>query len=333
MPCFFTQLFAPSLSILLLTYLPTYLGVQGAPASNQPPAKSAGNDTALPTLTLDVANVELRTVLKLVFDYARAEYSVDTDVPDVKVNLRVKDQSLETVLGIILQQGKSQGKRLTYAKEGSIYRIRVVPESVEPSVLRSIPIQNVQAETLISQIQTLVPDALFLTNKTTNSLLIRGTEDTIMQAVNIIRVLDVVPKAFILKAEVVMVLADKGKGKNTLLSTILRSQAGQEAEGEDKISSSPSQSSRLLLNAKAMPMGDGTYEVTTRWNVVLPLHASQVEANSKKESLIQLEKRVTNTTRVKPGQTNVIGGVILSQYNLKGEILFFLTLTEADESK
>jgi type II secretory pathway component GspD/PulD (secretin) len=329
-----THLFAPVLSVVLLTSLPLSLRAQNAPAVSLPPVKATGTPPAGKTISLELSDVLLPNALKMIFTNAGKEYAIGADVPDSRITMKIVNLPFETALAAVLRTGSSTGLRLSYTVEGGIYRIRAAPETSNATSIMRTVLSNVPVESVVAQLQYLSPEATILADPRSNGLVISGTKRDVDVIDYGIQMMDVIPKNLALKAEVVLVLAGKGKeNRNPLLSTVMRSQAGQEAEGEDKISVTPTQLSKLVLRAKALPLGNGTYEVTTRWDVTLPLSANQVSANDKKPSRVLIEKRVTNITRFTPGQTNVVGSIVLNQYGLKGEILFFLTVEEVEEGK
>lgn len=338
MPCFFTPSFASALSIFLLPLLPATPGWQDTAPQNQPPANTSGTVATPKTVSMEMDGARLRAALDLLFKQSKKEFSLSENIPNTKISLNIVDQPFDSALSLLLREGSTPEWRLTFVKEGSVYRIMAVPNSSPDARIERIPIANVQAETLTQQIQALVPDALVLTDAHTNSLLIRGTGDTIQRAEIAARMLDLSPKKLHIKAEVVMTLEGKEAGSNLRLVTTLDSLSGKEAEAEETISSTPERTSRLMVRAKPLPVASGAYEVTTRWEVSLPILTTiegPIGPGGAKQigmRVVKIEKRMTNTTRIKPGKNAAVGTIQLSQYGLKGQVVFFVTVTEADDA-
>jgi hypothetical protein len=238
---------------------------------------------------------------------------------------------METALRLLLSQGSTPTRRLTWTREGGVYHVRVVKvgaESGAPNQWLKVVLQNTRVRDLLPRLRESLPDATnLIAHDADNAILIEAPADKMSAAREIVAMLDVAPRNVVLKAEVVMVAnggADAatvkpGANRNVLLATVLRTVSGQTTDGEDKITGAPSQSARLGLTATATRLGDGNYEVQTRWDVSLPLTVAR-------------SGTLSNTSRFRPGDTNIVGGIVLSQYGLKGQILFFVTLTEVTDT-
>jgi hypothetical protein len=305
--------------------------------------------------SLDIREASLHQALQALFA-GRLQYSIAEDVPDKKVTLKVLDQPIDAVLPLLLKQASTSEKRLTYSIEKGVYNVRVVPVSSIPSRWVKITLRFVAPSVVLPSLQQSFHDAVnIIAHDADGALLIQAPEDKIPVAQQIIALLDVAPKNLVLRAEVVMVASDSaevdvkpGASRNVLLATVLRTVSGQETDGEDKITGAPAQTARLGLVATATRLGDGDYEVRTRWDVALPLTSASIGAGPRlstsagakptlskpagAETPVRLEKRLSNASRFRPGDTNVVGGIVLSQYGLKGQILFFVTLTEVQDT-
>lgn len=321
--------FSYLLCVLALSLAPCLTAsAQDSPV--QPPKPTSGS-RAEPTFTLDVKSASLRPTLETLFTQAKVNYLISEDVPDAKITLRTKDITLSQMLSLILREGSKGGKRLTYTVESGVYSVRVVPEAKSPLVLDKLPLTYRRPGEMIPSIEGRFPQADIVDAQSDNALLIRADVETLNAIREMVRILDVKPREFIVKAEVVMVAENAKKEKGAaLVSTIVRATTGKEAEGEDKVTGTPAQTSSLSLRVKVYPLGDGTFEVDNQWTMSLPLNIAA--SGNKPATLVRLEKRSSGTSRVKPGETNVVGGVVLKQYGLSGEILLFLTLSPTDEA-
>lgn len=334
-----------AMPVAVLSFLPLCAKAQEPKPTPAPPAKAAPT----PVFSLDLRSTRLRQALETLFNNAQAQYTLAEDLPDTPVTLVVRDQPLDAALRLLLQQAGGT-QRVTYVKEAGVYRIQTKPADTVPNSSMNwepLPLINVRPQDIEQRLQSAFPQNTILAVENSSSLLIHATTEELIDIRSMVRHLDIAPHNVLLKVEVVQVYSDgalkaaQGKSSKTatgprsvLLSTVLRMTSGQEATGEDKLQGTPAQAARLQLTATPTRLGDSTYELKTRWQVSLPLSAAKTGSNGKEQTLIRLEKMLTNTTHLRPGDTNVVGGVILSQYDLKGEILFFVTLTEvADDRK
>jgi hypothetical protein len=337
-----------------------------AHAQTAPPTSpSTGAPPAPKLFTLDIRAARLRDALEVLFEQGKIQFSIEEDIPDKTVTLRVKDQPIDDVLPLMLKQASTPEKRLTYTIERGVYNVRVAPSSRVPLQWIKIVLKNTRPSVIMPRVRESFPDASsIISHDADSALLIEAPGDKMRAVEEIVKMLDVAPRNVILKAEVVMVTdgstdaaAKPRADRNVLLATVLRTASGQETDGEDKITGTPSQTARLGLVATATRLGDGNYEVQTRWDVSLPLMTASASAPvarlqsyastakpgasrqnkasgtaTRTESLVRLEKRLSNTSRFRSGDTNVVGGIVLSQYGLKGQILFFVTLTEVQDT-
>ncbi len=346
-----TICFAAAQCVLLPCVVPAWAQDKTAAAQTSAPTQTRPASPVRVSLTLN--ETSLLQALKSLFAAANAQYNVNVgDLPNKPITLTIRDQPLDNALRLLLQQGNVEGRRLTYTIESGVYRIKNVAPvytggggfggglggggfgGFATGSVRTerIVLLNVRPSDVMSRLQTAFPNSLLILPGTdASSLLVRGYEQQNQEVREMVSLLDTAPKTVVLKAEVVMVTDGGakagGKARSALLSTNLKTLSGQETTGDEKIMGTPTQSAKLQLNATPFLLGDSTFQVDTRWDVSLPLPTGKTNASGGKGAgLVRLEKRLTTTTRLKNGETALVGGVVLSQYGLKGEVLFFVTL-------
>ncbi len=333
--------------IALLLNLPANASAQALPQNVPITAEKA---TSSPLISMELKQTRLRQALESLFSNARAQFSLAEDVPDTPVTLSLRDQPLDSALRILLQQGSNTRQRLTYSREAGVYQIKAIPVSAEPLQLEMIRLMLIRPSDVQERLKTAFPEVEFVAAGPSPNLLVRAPADQIAALRQMVALLDEAPHTVVLKAEVVLVSSEgtstarkastgftKGgvsaSSRSALLATTLQTTSGQEATSEDRILGSPAQSAKLHWNATPTLLGDGGYELHTSWEVSLSLSAGSMgKAIGNNTGLVRLEKRLSNVSRIRPGETVVVGGVILSQYGLKGEILFFVTLTDVPQA-
>jgi hypothetical protein len=336
--------------LALLLAMPLSASAQ-QPQANPPSTKT---NASTPLVSMELKGAPLRNAVETLFENAKAQYTIEDGIPDTPIRLNIRDQPLDTALNLLLQQGKGDTWRLTYTKEAGVYHVKMLPVykngfgglgSGAPASWEQIQLTNIRPQEAQDRLKMYFPDLVMLTTGSGSpSLLVQGDRERVSALRLATNLMDVAPRNVVLKVEIVQVsssgtLAAAGTrppktdpSRSALLATVLRTTSGQETTGEDKVMGTPAQSARLQLTATPTMLGDGSYELNTRWVVSLPLSTGKAGANGKGEGLVRLEKTLSNVSRIRSGGTTVIGGVVLSQYGLKGEILFFVTLTEVTDN-
>jgi hypothetical protein len=328
----------PNFAVLLTTcaFVPVLL--PAAPGRGQedpkspPVTRGKAGTVGEQTFTLDLRDAPFHDTLRQVFASAKLECVIADDVPDGTITIQVTNVPFSQLLPLLLKEGGKNGKPLTYVIESKVYVIRARKINPPPSLpVETIPVVYRRADELVTILATRFPDVIFLPPTSENTILLRGEITSVTAVREAVRLLDVKPREFVIKAEVAMVAENGKKDKGSaLLNTILRTTAGKEAESGDTISGTPAQTAKLTLRARVHPLGDGTFEVENVWELSLPL---TIPATANKPAgLARLEKRSSGTVRLRAGDTTVAGGVLLRQYGLDGQVMLFLTVTPVPET-
>ena len=151
-----------------------------------------------------------------------------------------------------------------------------------------------------------------------NSLLVRGTPEGMEELRGLIRLLDVRLDPVVLRAEIA---GPGANGKPLALASLIHTLAGKEAVVEEKtVGGAAAQASRLQIRVQPLPQGDGSFLVENSWDLSLPLTGGPKGATT-----VRLEKRLSTTTRIRPGETVVVGEVNADQWGGKGKLVLRLT--------
>ncbi len=319
------------------------------------------NQIASKLISISFKDTPIRLALENLFKSAGIQnYIIDKGVSGF-ITMTTKDQPFVSVLKMIL---RTTTPKLTYTQENNVWIIKpLVPDAESPSntVKDASSWERInlvyrtpqELSGLLGGIMSLpytpkpaLPPVLspdgkqFIASPTNQrsirpagidniisvgdgSLVVQGDPEDIDELKAIIRLLDVPVPSVECRIEVVSVSAGK-KDRNILLQTMETGKCGTEIKAASKTVGTAAQSSRLDVTIKATPLGDGEFEVETRWEASLPLPGAQ------KDQLVRLEKTFSNIRRVKAGETTMFGGIVLKEDQGVGEsgqeVLFFLTL-------
>jgi hypothetical protein len=109
---------------LLLIFTGMFLAIPGLDAQAE----------AQERVTLSRKDVTLREALDLIFADSVFQYSMDPNVPDVRVTVNVRDLFVSMALGMVVRQAALEVPGLTLHRDGDVYVIRVPPPQAGQAV-------------------------------------------------------------------------------------------------------------------------------------------------------------------------------------------------------
>jgi type II secretory pathway component HofQ len=286
-------------------------------------------------VSLDFKDAPVRDALEQLFRTTNIQFSIDSRVNGL-VTLKITDQPFQQVLHLLL---RTATEPLKYIKRDGIFVI--LPRFVDPlenDSLITLDIREGEIMRVLKGVFDQYKKNSIISPEVSGKITLSIKEKNMDEALRAIlsassgqytfenrngvyyvysknkpSVVQAIP--ITLKAEVVTV-SDYGK-RTTLLAAISRGNTGTVMRASDKTTGPPSQTSRVTVSLDTVMVGN-ELDVTSTWDVSLPLTGT-------KGGIIRLDKSLTSTLRLKPGETIAVGGTIRNQYGLKDEVLFFLT--------
>ncbi len=76
-------------------------------------------------IQIDLQSTPLRDAIRLIFLNSGLQYSVDPNVPNVPIDLKLRDVSLQQALRLVIRQAASSVPGLTSSKEGDVFVIKI----------------------------------------------------------------------------------------------------------------------------------------------------------------------------------------------------------------
>jgi hypothetical protein len=99
------------------------------PPQTPTPTKEVAGDGREPRITLKLENTPLREAIETVLRGSGVQYAIDPSVPNVPINLNIRDTGLQAALRLVIRQGATAVPGLTLSREGEVYRVRVRNDS------------------------------------------------------------------------------------------------------------------------------------------------------------------------------------------------------------
>lgn len=151
-----------------------------------------------PAVTLEFREVPLRDAVNRLFAGSKFQFRIDADVPDVPVNLVLRDVQLDSVVRLIVRQASATKPGIQYSRVGNVYAFRYRPPGA-PNALPQMPILTParRAPTAALRWPTpqggLTPSGIrtIMGMPGDNSLLVHGRPADIQALRQLVRIMDV----------------------------------------------------------------------------------------------------------------------------------------------
>lgn len=98
-------------------------------------------------VTLNFRDTPLRDAINILFTGSGLQYAVDPNVPNVPVNLNVREITVQQALRLVIKQAAATAPGLTYSRDGDVYLIRMRPPA--PPIVEMPPPEQVAASELV----------------------------------------------------------------------------------------------------------------------------------------------------------------------------------------
>jgi hypothetical protein len=152
-----------------------------------------------------------------------------------------------------------------------------------------------------------------------NTLLVEGDSQGIAELKELIQQLDIPSKSVECEVEITRIVRH---GKKTEQSTFITSGSGLEwtdIEVMDVIKGSAEKQRSIKVDLRVLPLGNGSYEVESAWNISLPLVG-------KKQDLQRFEKDFHSTRQYAPGERTIVSRTVQKNEEEETEIQCCLTV-------
>lgn len=213
---------------------------------------------------------------------------------------------------------------VTYARERGVYVIRPralmgggpPPGAVgeNPITVEKVPVQYLRSSVVAAQIAPL-PGGLVALEPLPreNALIARGTIDGINELKQLLRLVDVPAKPLRLTVGI----RAPGVGRQPLsIRSTAHSFVGDELMTEER-GSVGGHATHIKVRVRTHIQGTGELEVATDWDVSVPVAGGT-------RGPVRLVKRLTATTRLRPGKETPVAMVDLSSWGGKGTLLLWI---------
>jgi hypothetical protein len=104
------------------------------------PAVTATGEGPNRKLSLNLRDMPLRKAIEMLFTGSGLQWAVEPNVPDVPINLNVRDLNLQAALRLVVRLASAQVPGLTQTRDGDVYVIRIR----RPAVQAGAPIPDPQ---------------------------------------------------------------------------------------------------------------------------------------------------------------------------------------------
>src|SRR5438093_759422 len=76
-------------------------------------------------VTLNLRDSPLRQAIELLFSGSGLQYSIAPNVPDVPINMNVRDINVQAALRLVVKQASIAAPGLTYSRDGDVFVVKV----------------------------------------------------------------------------------------------------------------------------------------------------------------------------------------------------------------
>jgi type II secretory pathway component GspD/PulD (secretin) len=306
------------------------------PALCAPATGSAVPDPSKTTVSLDLKATPLRQALATLFESTGFQHAVAPDVPNPPITMKVHEIPFPEALRSMLRSINASGIPVTYTREGDIYLIRLrrdespsepavgfgpfggagfSPVGGATSVMEKLQIQFLHPEEVVDLLkQPRTPGIHSLQYLARdNSLLVRGEPQAIEALKSMVRLIDVAPRSLSLSAGI------SGPGLNgapLAVRSMARTLVGDTVMIDEQAATGGIPA-RLKVTLKTQLTGDGQLQVTSDWDVSVPIAGGP-------RGPIRLVKRLSTTTLLRPGEPFSVAEVDLSGWGGKGVLRLWL---------
>lgn len=287
------------------------------------------------TLRLNVqfTKVPFREALGMIFKGSGLQYSIDPNVPDLPITLRLTDVTIQQALRLAVRQAASSVPGLTSSKDGDVYVVKVAHSGLanNEQTFEKILIQFQRADQIHRRLEnpsaphlhpgepgqgvSLMPEGISTIHSsiTDNSLLVRGTLEGIQALKNLVRLLDIPERTLVLTVGV----TGPGFGSRELrIQSSARALNGRNVTIDEEVPTGLRQS-KVKVRLEPFVRGDGAIHVDSDWDVSVSVPGAKGEA-------IRLVKRFQSSTTLQPGTGVAISTVDLGSWGGSGQVRFWL---------
>lgn len=104
-----------------------------------PPSALRAQDTTDRKVTLNLRDTPLRDSISLLFAGSGLQYSVDPNVPNIPLNLNIKDISLQAALRMLIRQAAVASPGLTFSRDGDVFVVKIRSEAPRAATAEDSP--------------------------------------------------------------------------------------------------------------------------------------------------------------------------------------------------
>jgi hypothetical protein len=266
---------------------------------------------------MNLRGTSFREGLKLLFQSSGLNVVVDPAVPDPVLTVEVHDVPFDQALRLLLRIASAASHReITYTAREGLYTITFREEmAVDAVLLEKIPLNYLRVADVVGQLNRALgsPNVSVEAATRENSLIARGAADDLAQLKQLVRLLDVPQPVLTITVGI------RGPGTNgrpLALQSLARALAGRHVTIDEQAPAG-AQGAHLKVQLDPVVQGDGDVLVDSDWDVSVPLAGGP-------RGPVRLVKRLTTTTRARPGEATAVAEIDAASWGGRGKVVLWL---------